>query len=1220
MKKCKGRGYAAGYLRSILFFLLIVNAAPFFMVTSTLAQWTSIGSTHSTYSLAADPVTPGIIYAGNSSGQVYKSTDYGKNWSIYNVGKQQTPVYGLAVDPGNTQNIFAGYYQGQFGIWESTTGGVNWSWDMGGYAVVKCLAIDPQNSQNVYAGAAEIFQGSGNPIGVYVSNNGGYEWSIGPTLHAGINALAVDPVNSQNVYAGTQAGVCKSTDYGGTWSCTLTNYYVTSLAIDPSNTQNIYAGTGAGVCKSTDGGTTWNWVNGGLADLTVSSLAIGSPDIQPMVLYAGTAGGVFISRNGGSSWNSYNNGLTNVNVRVLAIAPGTPHVIYAGTDGGVFKANVTTVPSAPTGVQASAGDGAASVGFYPPAWNGGSPITSFEAVSSPGGNVAYSGLTPVGVGGLTNGVAYTFTVRAANQLGFGPFSSPSNSVTPFKTPPGKPGAPTGVLAIPGIESASVSFSPPASDGGSPITDYTVTSEPGGITASGPTSPITVAGLTNLTAYTFTVTATNDVGTGPASVPSNQISPGTLAWVLVSPANWKVYSLVLDPANSQTIYASVGTVTGQQTGPQTSNIGIAKSSDGCTSWSGNMDLWSDSSYFQFSSIAPLVINPLQPNTLYFATSGCYDGINSCSGSIERSTTGGTDWKGLFGIYGINSITSLTIDPIDQHTIYFVTNIGGVYKSTDGGYTFKQLSMFPDTWIYSLAIDPIDSQNIYVASNSGVFKSADGGASWNQAKVGLPDPHITALAIDPTASQNIYAGTSGYGDGVYKSTDGGSSWIQRNSGMSNADIQALAVDPINPQNIYASSGGWSGDSTCLFSSTDGGTSWRIFGGFAANCLVVDPENPETIYACTGAGIYKTFGTRYAVPSAPTVVTAIAGNAQATVSFTAPAEKGGSAITSYTVISSPGGITQSGSASPIMIKALTNGTAYTFTVTATNAVGTGAASSPSNSVAPVGPPGAPTGATAKTGNAQASVSFTAPASNGGGPITSYTVTSAPGRFTGTGTVSPITVTGLTNGAAYTFRVTATNAAGTGPASAASNCVTPATAPGAPTAVTATRGNAQATVSFTKPASNGGSGISSYTVTSSPGGITRTGGGTTMIITGLTNGTSYTFTVTATNAVGTGPASAPSNSVIPATAPGAPTGVSATAGAGQARVAFTAPASNGGAAITLYTATSIPGGKSGTATASPVIVTGLKTGASYTFTVKARNSVGQGAASAASNPIVAR
>jgi hypothetical protein len=84
-------------------------------------------------------------------------------------------------------------------------------------------------------------------------------------------------------------------------------------------------------------------------------------------------------------------------------------------------------------------------------------------------------------------------------------------------------------------------------------------------------------------------------------------------------------------------------------------------------------------------------------------------------------------------------------------------------------------------------------------------------------------------------------------------------------------------------------------------------------------------------------------------------------------------------------------------------------------------------------------------------ASVSFTAPVNDGGSAITGYTVTSTPDNITATGTASPIVVTGLTNGTSYTFTVHATNAAGDGPESVASNAVTPSDVPGAPTDIVA-------------------------------------------------------------------------------------------------------------------------------------------------------------------------
>lgn len=192
---------------------------------------------------------------------------------------------------------------------------------------------------------------------------------------------------------------------------------------------------------------------------------------------------------------------------------------------------------------------------------------------------------------------------------------------------------------------------------------------------------------------------------------------------------------------------------------------------------------------------------------------------------------------------------------------------------------------------------------------------------------------------------------------------------------------------------------------------------------------------------------------VPTAPGIGVATAGVTQATVPFTAPASTGGFPITGYTATSSPGGITASASASPITVTGLTGGTAYTFTVHATNLLGNSPESAASNSVTPSSAPtapGAPTIGTATGGNAQAVANWTAPGSNGGSAITGYTVTTYKASdnsvlFTDTvGVVLTFTRTGLTNGVGVYFKVAATNAIGTGSQSAASNTVTPV-APGA-------------------------------------------------------------------------------------------------------------------------------------------------------------------------------
>ena len=179
---------------------------------------------------------------------------------------------------------------------------------------------------------------------------------------------------------------------------------------------------------------------------------------------------------------------------------------------------------------------------------------------------------------------------------------------------------------------------------------------------------------------------------------------------------------------------------------------------------------------------------------------------------------------------------------------------------------------------------------------------------------------------------------------------------------------------------------------------------------------------------------------IPDAPVIGTATAANAQATVTFTAPASNGGSAITGYTVISNPpGGVDSTAGTTGLshIVTGLTNGTPYTFVVRATNVIGPSAPSAASNSVTPATVPGAPTIANATAGNALVTVAFSSPASNGGSPITNYTATCGAQNATSSSLV--ITVSGLTNGTAVTCTVTAANSIGSSVPSSPSNSVTP-------------------------------------------------------------------------------------------------------------------------------------------------------------------------------------
>ena len=539
----------------------------------------------------------------------------------------------------------------------------------------------------------------------------------------------------------------------------------------------------------------------------------------------------------------------------------------------------------------------------------------------------------------------------------------------------------------------------------------------------------------------------------------------------------------------------------------------------------------------------------------------------------------------------------------------------------------------------------TNTVYVANSSDGTMSVINGATNAVTTTVSVGQSPDSIAVNATTNT------------VYVANGGASQNLTVVSGASNTvtanvtvvfDPTSVTVDP-STNTVYVGS-------NIGITSVDGATNTAQQSGGLPSSIGSLKFNPtsNTLDATTQGGNGQTRGTGtsgvalLSAPTAPSVASVTRGNASVTVNIAPPTSLGGAPINQYTVTatdtttSANGGQVVSGTTSPITVTGLTNGDSYTFTVTVTTLMGTSSASSASSAVVPATLPGAPTGASAVRGNGQATVSFTAPSSNGGSAITGYTVTANDlttnygGGQKASGSTSPITVTGLTDGDSYTFTVVATNDVGTGAASSASSPVTPASVPFSPYNLSVTAGNASATVTFTSPgtALDGGEPITSFTATATDltnaarGGQTATGPSSPLTVTGLTNGDTYSFTVVATNEVGD---SAPSHNTygvvpsVPATVPGAPTNVTVSAEDKAAAVYFNAPASDGGATITSYkvaatdTTTSANGGQVGTDGGSPVVVSGLTPGDHYTFTVKAVNSVGAGPASSASSPFLA-
>jgi YVTN family beta-propeller protein len=493
-----------------------------------------------------------------------------------------------------------------------------------------------------------------------------------------------------------------------------------------------------------------------------------------------------------------------------------------------------------------------------------------------------------------------------------------------------------------------------------------------------------------------------------------------------------------------------------------------------------------------------------------------------------------------------------------------------------------------------------------SNTWVTNYTDGTVSMiDNSTSSVVDTVSVGTRPDAVSSDGVDVWVANYGDNTVTELDATDGSLVTTTAVGNGP-DGISSDGLN---VYVANGA---DNTLSQLDTTDGSLVRTIGVGSGPVAVSAEADDSNVWV---ANYYDDTVTELApavAPSTPTAVGATPGVHRITVHWT-PAFNGGSAVTAYTATTGTYSCTTT-VMTFCVIWAVPNGTTFSVTVTATNAIGTSAASSPVSVTTPT-VPGAPTGVTATRGNARVTIHWTPPTSNGGSAIRGYTASDGSGhQCVAAPPRTSCIVNRLTNGTTYTFTVTANNAVGAS-SGTSTGAVTPATRPSVPTGLSATRGNGQETLNWTAPVSNGGSAITVYTVSTikHPGLGCTTSSGTSCTVTGLTNGGNYRFVVTATNSVGI---SKKSRSALgtPSTTPGTPTISSAVPGTAQVTVHWGA-VSTGGAPVT-YTVSDGVGGTCSTHLTA-CTVTGLTSGTLYSFTVTAANVAGSGSPSA---PVSAR
>ncbi len=858
-----------------------------------------------------------------------------------------------------------------------------------------------------------------------------------------------------------------------------------------------------------------------------------------------------------------------------------------GAAAATASATPRTVPAAPSISAVALDTGAVSVTFSVGA-TGGSPITNVEYSIDGGENWITrdpaSASSPLTVSGLTGGVTYPIKLRVLNDAGA---SAPSNTST--VTAKGTPAAPT-IIVTPADASLVVTFAAPA-NGGSPITNYEYSIDDGAnwvTPAPAATSPLTITGLVNGDSYDVRLRAVNVVGFSPPSA----IVAGTPRTVPSAPA-----------IDGNTVAGGTGTLTATFIAPTfdggSAILTYQYSTDAGQTWRNRDDGDTVESPLVITTESADGTTPLTGGETYPVELRAVNvaGPGSASAVATGIPTTVPDAPVILTADGGNEQANVRFTP--------PANGGSAilhyeYR-LDGGSWVDTNTL--DSEFLITGLTNATSPTLELRAVNGVGESAPSAPAVINVFTTPGAPTLGEITPgDQTLDVAFVAGSNGGSaiTGYEYSTDGGQTWRERSSGTTASPIT------IDSQ---------SSDDAPLVNGT-----------------IYDVQIRAVNAAGSGGASESGLAAPRGNPAAPTGLTVTGADTALVIAFVA-GNDGGSPITAVEYQLDGGAWIDAGSlSSPFNIPGLENGTTYDVAIRTRNAVGAGPATPVVSGTART-VPGAPT-ATSTTGTSgQASVTWSAPADDGGAPISGYTVRlfeqatggSPVGTCTTTGDLTCL-VTGLTNGVTVYADVVAENEAGAGPASAPRVVAIPL---GVPSVQIDSIASSATSLSVSVDlVDDGGRPVSNYEYQLDGGAwVSAASGSSPFPIPGLTTGVEYSVRIRATGPGGT---SAPSDAVLatPYGLPGAPTALIANSGPASAVLTWTAPASNGGAAVADYVvqyATNAGGPfttfADGTSASTGATVTGLTNATTYFFRVAAKNAAGTGTNSplASTTPLAA-